>query len=49
MIPFLPLWIILAVAFIVLLGWKLIKFAVKLLITFFVILVLLGTIYILFF
>jgi len=48
-IPFLPLWILLAIAVIVLVGWKLIKFAIKMLIFIFVVLVLLGIAYMLFF
>jgi len=41
-----PLWVILIIALVLLIGWKIIKFAIKLLIVMFVILLLLAIIYI---
>jgi|GEM_PF-6503339 len=49
MIPFLPIGILLVIAVAVLLGWKLIKFAVKMLIATLFILFIIGVIYLLFF
>ncbi len=40
-----PLWVILIIALVLLIGWKIIKFAIKLLIVMFVILLLLAIIY----
>ncbi len=41
----LPLWLIVLIALIVLVGWKIIKFAIKLLITIFIILFILAFFY----
>ncbi len=43
----LPLWLIIVIAIIVLVGWKIIKFAIKLLFIIFLILLVLALIYLL--
>ena len=45
MIPFLPLWILLIIALGVIIGWKVIKFAVKILILVILFLFIIGVIY----
>jgi hypothetical protein len=49
MLPDLPLWVIAALILALVVGWKLIKFAIKLLLVLFVLLVLAGAAYLLFF
>ena len=42
----LPLWLIIVIAIIVLVGWKIIKFAIKLLLVMLLLLFILGIIYV---
>lgn len=48
MLPLMPLWIIIIILIVVLLGWKIIKFALKFLITIFLLLFIAAFAYILF-
>jgi hypothetical protein len=45
MIPFLPIWILLLIAIIAIVGWRLIKFAIKTLIIILALLLIVGVIY----
>jgi len=45
MIPYLPLWILLLIAIVAIVGWRIIKFAIKALLIILLLLFIIGVIY----